>query len=156
MQRIKIRTSPKPLTRYELMGRTVTVKTQLKREVDSNGVAEWKSVELEFPYKAGWVVGFRTVYNGFIPEPETDEWGLRYAAPNFSIVQAIPCMLVAYQPNTKPVHVPLNDTDFFLGGMPKTPASRLTEEDKQRIREALKNAPRDSKGRFLKPEVLSQ
>ncbi len=99
--------------------------------------------------RAGWVVGFRTIYSGvsqYLGPEEGREWITE---------KSHLCMLVAYWPSMKPVFIPLNyDGAYKLGGKPALlnyeHGGTWREGDKKHLREEMKDWPRDKKGRWIK------
>ncbi len=137
--------------KVELMGKIVTVSWTLKRNSDygpGGVVKKWENVFHKAP-RAGWIVGFRTIYSGksaFIGPDEGYEW---------LIEKSHVCMLVTYWPSMKPIFVPLNyDGAYKLGGKPALlnyeHGGTWREEDKKHLREEMKDWPRDKKGRWIK------
>jgi len=100
----------------KLMGTKVLVSKVLERQkgyVSKTSTVNkfwWEQKEIE--PRTGWVVGFRTVQEGYVKpgsngyngidgyhEPEPDEWRTTGVKK---------CLLVAFWPTEKPVHVPLD------------------------------------------------
>jgi hypothetical protein len=138
--------------RLSLMGLQVTVFNELIRNegIYKFGVKpyKWDSISLK-ETRTGWVVGFRTIYDG---EKEYMEEGNIWRN-----VKAIPCMLVAYWPTTKPVHVPLDGWRFplvdlyddgFESEVPVGPKPNWPEWAKEEMSKQAKGQPRDAYGRF--------
>jgi hypothetical protein len=174
----------------KLMGRMVLVQKVLERQ---KGVylpdkslkrhvkrAWWEEKEIE--PRTGWVVGFRTVQEGYVEpgsngyngiggyhEPEPDEWRTTGVKK---------CLLVAFWPTEKPVHVPVDgyvrvsrggryiDPEWIRkgpqnrchmapepyttsGGWKKNPDWR--EKNAEFMKGEMKDWPRDEKGRWKKP-----
>lgn len=139
--------------RCSLMGLQVTVLKKLIRDegVYKFGVKayKWISFPLTEP-RTGWVVGFRNVYDG---EKEYMEEGNIWIP-----IKATPCMLVAYWPTMKPIHVPLDGWRFPLVDLendpyieaPVGPSSLwpLSKEEREDRSTQAKGQPRDAYGRF--------
>jgi len=168
----------------KLMGKMVLVNKVLER---ANGFVSgidqfskfWSEREIE--PRTGWVVGFRTMQEGYVKpgsngyhgidgyhEAEPDEW---------RTVRVKKCVLVAFWPTEKPVHVPLDgytklakglhylDREWIRKGMhgalrtapdPYTTAGGWHENPDWRkknadfMQEEMKNWPRDERGRWRK------
>lgn len=119
-----------------LMGKIVTIKTKLWKDP-----MDGKQKRLEIKPIAGWVVGYRTVYDTKV---EYD-----YEEGNHAInTNAKFCMLVCTYPTKKPIHVPYGE--YELGGEIGK-LYKWTEEDKKSAKEFYKdlNLDRDSNGRFV-------
>lgn len=145
------------------MGEIVTVHWELERtwpqypgledeDFDPSkpaGWRTWKPVERAKP-RAGWVVGMRRLQSGFRRQlagfDEAPEWR--------QVGGTIPCILVVYWPTMRPVPVPLDG--FGPGGEPEAPAYQWTTQDRENMRDCMRDFPRDERGRFRalsEPEV---
>lgn len=190
----------------KLMGRMVLVSKVLKRqkayptrmqkvtvpgpfgapfEADvptSGGMRAWWTEEtLEKP-RTGWVVGFRTLQEGYV-EPEGGGRSV-YGEPDYEPAEwrtkgTKKCLLVAFWPTEKPVHVPLDgytrvsrggryivhlDPGWIMKGvrMEKAPEPYTTAGGWQKetyrlharafMTDEMKNWPRDKKGHWKKKE----
>ncbi len=110
------------MTKYqkmELIGKIVTVKKILYKTYEFDKLTQWKRwKEREIEPRAGWIVGFRTVYEGEYNEGFYDPLEGHRDPPYLDDLKPIKCVLVAYWPNLNPVKVPLDG--FELGGTPKS------------------------------------
>lgn len=119
------------------MGKTVTVNKILHREYDK--IKEqwiWVSRINPAPW-VGWLVGFRTVFNGNVDRDY--EMGTTFITTSGTF-----CAIVASWPNRKPIHVPLDG--YELGGEPVNP-NLWSKQEKEDFKSY--NVNRDSSGRFL-------
>jgi len=138
--------------KLELMGKIVTVKKVLFKtyEFDNDESTLWKTCkkrwkERNIEPRAGWVVGFRTVYEG--------EYNYFSSESKYlSDLKSVRCVLVAYWPNLNPVKAPLDG--FELGGTPRPSAHEWTEKERKDLKYGMENWPRDEKGRFLPSSYL--
>ena len=139
----------------KLMGMVVTVDHQLFRDGHDEVVGgrreyvmRWTSAKV--PPRDGWVVGVRTVSDGFTGhETYSAEDDYRQES-HFAVVKSQRALLVAYGPHMRPVFVPLDG--YELGGTPD-PFLELrtwTEEDRETMRKEAARMPRDARGRFAK------
>lgn len=129
----------------ELDGQTRRIKSALIRTITRRGIA----------HRAGWVVGFSWVCEGlvqfdsYVDQRQLDE------------TSRIPCVLVTYWPNMRPVRVPLDGYTYPTDLKPESPSKRdwrIAEERdpdqvrkcKQQMAEYATDMPRDSCGRFVK------
>jgi hypothetical protein len=133
------------------MGSIVTVLEvyELRREKKEHQKARrwWERVPLQ-PPRSGWVVGFRTIYDGvihpagyvgsYLGEPEVEPGYLSRTASHR-------CLLVAFTPYAKPVRVPEGGFDDFR---PAEPHFDLPESARRALSEESKGWPRDANGRF--------
>lgn len=135
-----------------LMGQIVTVNKFLSRTTRGNR-RNW--VTIEGHRRAGWVVGFRTVQCGILSYEGYEGEGASLQGSYYLDPTAyIPCMLVAYWHNQKPIHVPLDG--YELGGKPH-PTDSWGRQDSCLRKRAVEEAqmtmlywPRDSRGRWIK------
>lgn len=138
--------------RVQDMGKIVTVKSRLlrKRLPVSNDKgfnlpgtydAVWESAPVMRQF-TGWLVGFRTVWNGR-RHYDYDDGGY------FQQMKGIYCALVCLWPDQKPIHVPLEG--YVVGGPDPRNPKRWRQQDKEDYREYLRDnpPPRDGKGRFV-------
>lgn len=132
-----------------MMGSIVTVKTELKRR-KQDYKATWERCDVT-PW-AGWVVGFRTLFNGVI------HWN--YDEPTyFAPKGTVKCVLVAPWPTMKGRPVPLDA--FEVGGTPTPPdhggwrniSPETAERCKRDLSAEMKDWPRKN-GKWCK--VASQ
>ena len=126
----------------ELMGKLVTVHVELQRgEKHYRGKErlEWSPRQIE--PRAGWIVRVYHVTNGIYYSGSYDE------PPEFRVTDAVPCVFVAYQPNRRPVPVPLNG--YSIGGVPHVDKQRWSEHLRDAQREIMADVPRDKKGRWF-------
>lgn len=167
----------------KLMGRMVLVSRILERQkgnvyLHDKSLKEivkrvaWDGKSLENP-RTGWVVGFRHVQEGYV-EPESHGHGFSedsYEPAEWKTEKVIPCLLVAFWPTEKPVHVPMDGYVLLLGREqrtyiknhkfqrapePYTTAGGWKEHPEYResnaefMKDEMKNWPRDEKGRWRK------
>jgi hypothetical protein len=85
-----------------LMGKRVCVTKKYQRTYGP--IREWQSINI--PNTIGWVVGFRTIQNGYM-EQETGEYGHVYGE-YFVANEYIPCVLISRTPYENPMRVPLD------------------------------------------------
>lgn len=129
-----------------LMGSIVTVNAVLNRRKRYHK-ATWERCDVT-PW-AGWVVGFRTLYNGVI-EWHQDE------PVSFDPTGTITCILVAPWPTMKGRPVPLDA--FAVGGTPMPPdhggwrniSPATAERCKRDLSAEMKGWPRKN-GKWCKP-----
>lgn len=121
--------------RLMLMGQIVTVNAKMKR-VKEGKIRKHVAVPMEHP-RAGWVVGFRTVYDGERKPAYNYE-----DQPYLHVTNSHSVMLVSFWFNTRPVKVPLDG--FLIGGTPQY----MSDKEKAFLAEYSKQWPRDSKGRW--------
>jgi len=129
------------------MGAIVTVLETLELERSYNDHRRfWVRKAIEA--RAGWLVGYRTVFDGTI-EPGFRGDGLdgEYDPPYLKIEKSHRCMLVAFTPYSKPVHVPLDGFDELATNEPH---AGVLQKDRELLSREAKNWPRDAKGRFSK------
>ena len=88
-----------------LMGQLVTVGKIYQRGLSKGGVRQW--VEVERAGAAGWIVGFRTIWDGYV-DWDTGEYGQKESGNYFVPTGHRECVLVAFSPRQKPVNVPLD------------------------------------------------
>lgn len=151
----------------DLMGKQVMVRTELTR-VYRDGEFSWKEIKSKRKGElarannwepVGWVVGFRWLQRGKVRQGTRPHWGIdSYDAgePNTfkETGKRIPCLLVAYWPNMRPVKVPLHGYELKKQGNllshPVAPSCMTTwsERDRETYREFAAEQPRDSRGRF--------
>ena len=131
--------------KYSLMGKIVTVKQLYKYKKESprsyaeNGYRKWYAQDIE--PRAGWVVGYRYVYDGKIING--------YENGNvWKPTKAIPVLMVTYWPTMKPEPVPMDAVTE--GGVPHAEIYKWNERDKQTLRDTMKYVTRDEKGRWMK------
>uniref|UniRef100_A0A6M3LL73 Uncharacterized protein n=1 Tax=viral metagenome TaxID=1070528 RepID=A0A6M3LL73_9ZZZZ len=126
-----------------LMGKIVTVTHEFVRHYGpDNGSREWKASKLLHP-RAGWIVGFRTLQNGFY------NYGSYEDQPYLDVKSTVGCVLVSYWPTTKPIKVPVG-IGWIEGGVPKFAQYPWSDEDREDLRKIMKDVPRDIKGKWTK------
>lgn len=116
-----------------LMGQVVTV----QKEYHRNWKKKYHIADVE--ERAGWVVGKRTIYSGFVDHGYDGE---RIFIPT----ENHECILVAYWPTMNPIKVPLDG--FVLGGEPYAPSSEWEDKWKDNQREIMKDWPRRENGQW--------
>lgn len=175
----------------KLMGRMVLVQKVLERQKDygvtsdggslvASGMKAWWE-EKEIEPRTGWVVGFRNLQNGHVRTGARPGWGIDGYDPGepneWKTKSVTRCVLVAFWPTQKPVHVPLDgylalakgrrylDREWIRksqkgalrtapdpypdsGGWAKHPEWRKELSDI--MKEDMKDWPRDERGRWLK------
>ena len=130
--------------RLNLMGQVVTVTKTLERSVIKNSVL-W--VEKKIEPRAGWVVGFRNVYNGTIVHSggyDPDTGFDNYEQGYLDNARSVPHIQVTFWPNHNPVKVPYDG--YALGGeAPKKEKEKLWPKGYE---EDIKRYERDERGRW--------
>ena len=116
--------------REKLMGGIITVRNVFKKhknykyEPHTRYIVQWENEQLDNP-RAGWVIGFRTVYNGWASPG--------YDGPStFHRKEAIKCLLVSFTPTGKLVYVPYDG--FSIGGKPDYSHMKWSEDQKKEMR----------------------
>lgn len=141
--------------KIKLMGKIVTVNWTFERRqawAADRAVKKWEHQFHSKP-RAGWVVGFRTIYSGE-SIPLGPDAGMEWVTKESHL-----CMLVAYWPSMKFVFVPLNyDGSWKLGGRPAIRSYERgglywDDKDKEILRQEMKTWPRDEKGRWIKKSI---
>ena len=91
---------------YPLMGKRVRVYAQYERRVTESKpwIATWERIYPKQKY--GWVVGYRTVYEGEIIEGHYG--AMEDVSAYFAQSKSIPTLLVTFHPRHKPVYVPID------------------------------------------------
>lgn len=98
-----------------LMGKMVTVRTELWRRLLSMGRKEWASRDCK-PW-SGWIVGFRYKLDGKVVYPKhNDEEGTTFHESSRQL-----CVMVQPWPTMNAVPIPLDG--YELGGKPLAPDS---------------------------------
>jgi len=170
----------------KMMGRMVLVRKVLERQKDYKSEGDrvvsawWEEKELE-KERTGWVVGYRHLQVGYV-QPGTrahdtlDGWD--YGDPaEWRTEKTVPCVLVAFWPTEKPVHVPMDGYTLLAkgrryldrecirkskqgalktapepypnaGGWHEHPEWR--KEMSEIMKNEIKDRPRDKKGRWVK------
>lgn len=130
------------------MGAIVTVHETFKLERTYGGGKTrrfWTREPIE--PRAGWVVGYRTIFDGTVESGYGGYPGEDYDPPYLKVEKSHRSMLVAFTPYSKPVHVP-------DGGWDETatmkPQSGVSEKDREFLSKESKNWPRNAKGQFSK------
>lgn len=125
------------------MGQIVTVDEvfELHKTYTKGTNREWRRKAIK--PRAGWIVGFRTVYGGtVVPGSGGDE---NYEQAYLKIERSYPCVLVAFTPRSKPVHVPL---DGYNETTTEEPEYLFPGKYRELLRMESKTWPRDDNGRF--------
>ena len=141
--------------KYELMGTYVEVQAYMK-PVKPGSKRSYIKYKKGCP-RVGMVVGYRTVYEGDIKSGSTyfDSYPEDYNPPVFIPRKSIKVLLVCFWPTYKPVLVLPEDLtsnimQVYSVMMNLHPTTYLwTEEQKQWLRDDVKNQPRDEKGRWV-------
>jgi hypothetical protein len=134
-----------------MMGKIVTVRRiAVRKKIYGNpikAICEYRDIDP----RAGWVVGERIMYLGDIERSNWDHSGYLITRESKKHI------CVAFWPTMKPVLV--REDDMIEGGEPISPAKaewkgyeknpELFKRLKAEYRAAVKNAERDSKGRFV-------
>lgn len=92
-------------TQAAMMGQRVTVTKIYQRGLSKGGVRQW--VEVEQAPASGWIVGFRTIWDGYT-DHDTGEYGERESGNYFVPTGHKECVLVSFSPRQNPVNVPLD------------------------------------------------
>ena len=135
----------------ELMGKCVVVVEQLERQVSDDKKVTWLSLPVK--PRVGWVTGIRYKQCGeVVPGSRYVGWGGDvYDPPTFRQYRTVPALLVVYWPNLNPVLVPLDGFRAATADERPHPSGyQWSERDREDLREAMKDTPRDAKGRFVK------
>lgn len=135
--------------KLNLMGAKVKVYTELVPKsvpptdpFDSNGRRQWNQV-FTSPPRVGWIVGFRTVFEGIIHGGSYDDRGY------LNITRSISTVLVSYTPYKKPVYVAIDGFSLEPDGKTDFRESHWDDRAKQDAKKWVKDLPRDKKGRWI-------
>ena len=135
--------------RVALMGKVVTVHFEMAREYSERPpwIVTWRP-KTRTVLRAGWVTGFASRCNGICHDEGQDSEG-EYTPVYFEPKKPSLLLLrVTYWPERNPVLVPLDG--FDLGGTPKAEGYQWSDEVKADLSRIMKDAKRDSKGRWVK------
>jgi len=138
----------KPKDKERLMGIVVLVKRTFELVIDAQGYRRW--VDRPTTPRSGWVVGFRTFYEGVVHRGDpaaSDSPGW------FEPKGAIQVMMVSFWYNRAPVPVPLNGWDYSMFGPEsphKWPLTQVSDRDREVLRQEANNLPRGAGGRWMK------
>jgi hypothetical protein len=87
-----------------LMGTHVTV-TKVYQRDRRGGRRKWLITDCE--PSAGWIVGFRTIYDGYV-DWDTGEYGQKESGNYFVPTGHHAAVLVSFSPRQNPVNVPID------------------------------------------------
>lgn len=144
------------------MGKKVVVTQVLERKYEDTK-RTWEPVNVT-ERRVGWIIGHSFVCNGTYIRGShygNDYFGgdSDYDPPYLKVTEKIPCLLVTFWPNQKPIKIPINgyldltETELSLYPLYSNAGYGEGIERKKLIaatRNIIQDVPRDSKGRFLK------
>lgn len=140
------------MKKYPLMGKYVEVKAYIQPRRNKFSARSHESLPLTEP-RVGMVVGYRTVYDGYIKQSRSYEG--QYDRPYFVPTKSIKVLLVAFWPTENPKLVLPRDAQLVV--MMKGPSHPYyhpsvygkNKHEKQILRDIMKTVPRDAKGRWM-------
>jgi len=139
---------------FPLMGKIVTVLEKYERyqthdyslkEEKTITKRKWRRVPIK--PRAGWVTGYRFIYEG-IYYPSTCDYLESYNPAYLDVTKTIKCLLVSFFPTYNPIRVPVDS--IIKGGTPKNTSLPWTDLQRITLSKETKNWPRDKKGRWKK------
>lgn len=100
-------------TQAALMGQRVTVTKIYQRGLrrGRGSIRQW--AEVDHPPADGWIVGFRTIYDGYV-DWDTGEYGQKESGNYFVPTGHKECALVVFSPRQNPVNVPLDGFTMLI------------------------------------------
>lgn len=144
----------KTCQRNEMMGKVVEVNMELDGQTRCSPSSVTRVITRRgIAHRAGWVTGFSWVCAGTIDRYDDHV--------EFEETNRIPCVLVTYWPNMRPVRVPLDGYTYPTDLKPESSSERtwrVAEERspdaakkyRQHMAEYSRDRHRDSCGRFVK------
>ncbi len=143
-----------------LMGKKVLVTQVLERKYEDTK-RTWEPVNV-IERRVGWIIGHSFVCNGtyirgfhYGNQYMGGEYG--YEPPSLKVKEKIPCLLVTFWPNQKPIKIPINgyldltETELSLYPLYSNAGYGEGIERRRQIAQFsnfIQDVPRDAKGRF--------
>lgn len=97
----------------EMMGKRVTVTKQFVRTYKGKW-CKWETCNVS--PQVGWVVGFRTIYDGYM-DVDFGEYGEQLGGKYFVQDGHHKCVLVSFSPRQNPVRVPMDGFEFVQAAL---------------------------------------